>query len=146
MAPEDVTREERYEHAKAREVPGRSWMTKQELAEHFGEGDDEEQGQPVASRFEAFRSLAQAQTRARGESVFLPRMLTGEDRRLPSARPPAKTIARGSIRDGRARQPSVDELAGCGRAEPPRVRWLCGALGCSVEAGCWIFMLRWSGS
>lgn len=71
MAPEDVTREERYEHAKAREVPGRSGMTKQELAEHFGEGDDEEQGQPVASRFEAFRSLAQAQAQARGESVFL---------------------------------------------------------------------------
>lgn len=108
MAPEDVTREERYEHAKAREVPGRSGMTKQELAEHFGEGDDEEQGQPVASRFEAFRSLAQA--RARGESVFLPRVLTGEDRRLH--------VRQTSREDHRTRfdQRREGATAKCGRA------------------------------
>lgn len=44
-----------------------------------GESPDGLGGGPTASRFEAFRALAQA--RARGEMVFLPRHLTGHERR-----------------------------------------------------------------
>jgi uncharacterized protein (DUF2252 family) len=45
-----------------------------------GAADGTEDGPAVASRFAAFKALAQA--RARGEMVSLPRMLTGNDRRL----------------------------------------------------------------
>ena len=81
-----ATRDDLYEFARQRDIAGRSTMTKQELTmalqNHNNDDNSNEQNdeRPVASRFHVFRELAQA--RARGESVFLPRMLTGEDRRL----------------------------------------------------------------
>ncbi len=67
--------------ARERDVPGRSSMTKDELvvALDAGAAGGEPLPRPTASRVEAFRGLAEA--RARGEMVFLPRHLTGHERR-----------------------------------------------------------------
>jgi uncharacterized protein (DUF2252 family) len=78
-----LTRDELRELAKERDLPGRSAMTKDELRQAL-EPPQEGQGQPerpqAASRFEQFRLLAEAS--ARGECWVLPRLLTGNDRRL----------------------------------------------------------------
>ena len=100
----DVTRAELYREAKDRDLPGRSTMSKAELAQALGQlsdgrADEEEPGGPdsahtqqdlgeqreeevrvAASRYEAYCELAAS--RARGESIFLPRMLRGHDRRI----------------------------------------------------------------
>ncbi|CAN5712583.1 hypothetical protein BH11ACT8_BH11ACT8_12150 [soil metagenome] len=88
---DELTHTRLLELAQERDVEGRSSMDKQQLVEALLSGDDEDgradgvpqtgEGQrPAGSRFEAFRELAAA--RARGEMVFLPRMLTGNDRRV----------------------------------------------------------------
>ncbi len=85
---ESASREELYGVARERGLPGRSRMTRDDLVEALREEDDQASQKPgmprsaaavVASRFDAFASLAAA--RARGEMVMLPRMLTGNDRR-----------------------------------------------------------------
>ncbi|MGY1858354.1 DUF2252 family protein [Modestobacter sp. SYSU DS0290] len=92
---ESATRNELLRLAREQDVPGRSSMSKQELLGHLrpppiGEADDGSgdeatavrgsSGREVQSRVEAFRLLAEA--RARGEMVLIPRMLTGNDRRV----------------------------------------------------------------
>ncbi|WP_432548954.1 DUF2252 domain-containing protein [Kineococcus auxinigenes] len=88
------TRRELLDLARERGVPGRDRMTKGELARHLAGGataqDAPEAGTnaethpdrqpPIASRLEPFRRLAQA--RADGDMVLLPRVLTGDDRRV----------------------------------------------------------------
>ncbi|MES1925338.1 DUF2252 family protein [Salinisphaera sp. T31B1] len=76
MSQADTTREALYEQARQRDVPGRSKMTKEELAQAL-EGQDKRP--VVASRLDAFERLAEAA--AAGEFVMLPRSLTGHDRR-----------------------------------------------------------------
>lgn len=70
---EALTRAELMQRARDADVRGRSSMTKEELARAVGAGVQ------TGSRVEAFRSLAMQ--RARGEMVFLPRHLTGLERR-----------------------------------------------------------------
>jgi uncharacterized protein (DUF2252 family) len=78
---EDATHDELLALAQERDIEGRSSMSKEELYTALQEGEvDEAAVRPTASRFEAFRSLAQA--RARGEMVMLPRHLHGNDRKL----------------------------------------------------------------
>jgi len=81
---EGASRDDLYRLARERDVPGRSRMTRDELAAALRQ--DVRDAQPSgaghtspASRFEAFEALAAA--RARGEMVLLPRMLSGNDRR-----------------------------------------------------------------
>lgn len=79
----DLTRDELADLAREHEVPGRSGMTKAELVEALaGRGvatGAAEDGSRPFSRMEAFRELAQR--RAAGDMVFLPRHLTGHERR-----------------------------------------------------------------
>ncbi len=93
-SPSDLDRmrkQDLYQLARQRDLPGRSEMTAQELRDALA-GDADEEGatdsdhhpaesrqRREASRFEAFRDLARS--RANGEMVMLPRMLTGNDRR-----------------------------------------------------------------
>ncbi|MQA32239.1 DUF2252 domain-containing protein [Modestobacter roseus] len=93
---ESATRTELLRRAREQDVPGRSSMTKEQLLEHLGSSDgagadgDGAPGEdatvrgdgrrPVHSRVDAFHLLAEA--RARGEMVLIPRMLTGNDRRV----------------------------------------------------------------
>ncbi|CAN5443962.1 hypothetical protein BH09ACT12_BH09ACT12_10990 [soil metagenome] len=88
---DELTQTRLLELARDRDVEGRSTMSKEQLVEALlsGDGDDGradgvpqtgEAQRPAGSRFEAFRELAEA--RARGEMVFLPRLLTGQDRRI----------------------------------------------------------------
>ncbi|WP_299954005.1 DUF2252 domain-containing protein [uncultured Modestobacter sp.] len=88
---ESATRTELLRRAREQDVPGRSSMSKEQLLDHLrpspadgdGPGDGTVRGdgrRPVYSRVEAFRLLAEA--RARGEMVLIPRMLTGNDRRV----------------------------------------------------------------
>ncbi|MGY5885053.1 DUF2252 domain-containing protein [Modestobacter lacusdianchii] len=89
---ESATRTELLRRAREQDVPGRSSMTKEQLLEHLrpaadgnrnGDRDATVRGdgrRPVCSRVEAFRLLAEA--RARGEMVLIPRMLSGNDRRV----------------------------------------------------------------
>ncbi|WP_246627075.1 DUF2252 domain-containing protein [Modestobacter italicus] len=91
---ESATRTELLRRAREQDVPGRSSMTKEQLLDHLrpsadgnGGGDDDSDAtvrgdgrRPVHSRVEAFRLLAEA--RARGEMVLIPRMITGNDRRV----------------------------------------------------------------
>ncbi len=101
----DLTRDELYRLAGRREVPGRSRMTKSQLAEALrsdqldgppdgqldGSVDEPADGADAsggglgkgprrASRYDAFERLARS--RAAGDMVTLPRSLTGNDRRL----------------------------------------------------------------
>lgn len=85
--PEDASRDELYAMARDVDLPGRSTMSKDELRDRLAEvgaGSDDgprSEGQPpVASRTEPFRRLAMA--RACGEMVLIPRMLSGNDRRI----------------------------------------------------------------
>lgn len=79
------------ELARERDVRGRTTMGREQLVESLLRTDPAdgradgiprtgESQRPAGSRFEAFRELAEA--RARGEMVFLPRLLDGHDRRL----------------------------------------------------------------
>jgi uncharacterized protein (DUF2252 family) len=97
---ESATRTELLRRAREQDVPGRSSMTKDQLIAALTSGDsgdgaasdgaasdsassDGVRGdgsRPVHSRVEAFRLLAEA--RARGEMVLIPRMLSGNDRRV----------------------------------------------------------------
>jgi uncharacterized protein (DUF2252 family) len=89
--PESATRTELLTLAREKNVPGRSSMSKEQLLDHLrrppadGAAEDDatvggEGAREVGSRVEAFRLLAEA--RARGEMVLIPRMLTGNDRRV----------------------------------------------------------------
>jgi uncharacterized protein (DUF2252 family) len=82
----EQTRAELMKRARAVDLPGRTQMTKKELAEALAEtsgssgpsrpdSDDPQTG----SRVEAFRQVAES--RAAGEMVFLPRHLSGHERR-----------------------------------------------------------------
>lgn len=89
----DLSRRQLYELARERDLAGRSGMSRDDLvaalsapgsgaapagaAPAVGADDDEPE---FGSRVEAFRLLAEA--RARGEMVLIPRMLTGNDRRV----------------------------------------------------------------
>ncbi|MDT0275485.1 DUF2252 domain-containing protein [Blastococcus goldschmidtiae] len=98
---ESTSRTDLLERARAADIRGRSAMSKAQLVSslrelgpsdgdggHRGDGDQPEDDgvirrdgrAPVGSRVEAFRELAEA--RARGEMVLLPRMLSGNDRRM----------------------------------------------------------------
>ncbi|MBW0089231.1 DUF2252 family protein [Pseudonocardia sp. KRD-184] len=79
---DQATRRELYDLAQRRRLPGRSGMNRQELLEALDgdAGSRDPAAEPAASRFEAFRAMAQE--RARGGLVLLPRLLTGNDRRL----------------------------------------------------------------
>ena len=68
-----ASRETLYEMAKERAVEGRSAMSEDQLSEPAT-------SQPVGSRVEQFRLLAEAS--ARGELVMLPQLLTGRERRM----------------------------------------------------------------
>ena len=86
---ESLSKAQLYRLAQEREVPGRSGLARRELVEQLlrdsardttDESSEQDQTDAtVGSRFEAFRMLAES--RARGEMVFLPRMLAGHDRR-----------------------------------------------------------------
>ncbi|MGY2081841.1 DUF2252 family protein [Modestobacter sp. SYSU DS0657] len=93
----DAPRSELIRRAREQDIPGRSSMSKQQLLTELrqrraapssaspddgpADGDVVGDGAPaVASRVDAFRALAEA--RARGEMVLIPRMLTGNDRRV----------------------------------------------------------------
>jgi uncharacterized protein (DUF2252 family) len=68
-----------YEQAQQQDIAGRSSMSKAELAAAL-ERESFEDGHPVvATRFDAFRRLAESV--AAGEFVLRPRILTGHDRR-----------------------------------------------------------------
>ncbi|GAA4676817.1 DUF2252 family protein [Nocardioides nanhaiensis] len=79
----DLTRDRLTELAREHDVPGRSAMTKAELVDALvarGVTGDVEADEPQPfSRMAAFRDLAQQ--RAAGAMVFLPRHLTGHERR-----------------------------------------------------------------
>lgn len=78
-----LSRAELYQRAQQRELPGRSSMSKDELVDALrlaGGRARTDTGRDAPDRREAFRALAAA--RAGGNMVVLPRMLTGEDRRL----------------------------------------------------------------
>ncbi|MCZ2818380.1 DUF2252 domain-containing protein [Modestobacter sp. VKM Ac-2984] len=87
---ESATRTELLRRAREQEVPGRSSMSKEELLDALTSDDqghaaspDGMRGdgsRPVHSRVDAFHLLAEA--RSRGEMVLIPRMLTGNDRRV----------------------------------------------------------------
>ena len=78
---DDATRDELYELAKEEGIERCSTMKKAELREALkqarGEAGEHEQ---VASRVDAFRTLSEAS--AKGKFVMLPRLLTGNDRRM----------------------------------------------------------------
>ena len=92
--PSAATRSELVELAGQREIPGRHRMSKDQLVEELGQRDEaspageaEEQGSTpqdgrrrIGSRVDAFQRLAAA--RAGGAMVLIPRMLTGNDRRM----------------------------------------------------------------
>ncbi|MCM0620776.1 DUF2252 domain-containing protein [Nocardioides bruguierae] len=101
--PEAHTRAELMDQAREADISGRNSMSKKELAEALdmraaaakeGDADTDSDLDPTdeapvvtpeakpdtASRVEAFRDLSRA--RARGEMVFLPRHLTGHERRI----------------------------------------------------------------
>lgn len=92
------------ELARERDLPGRSRMSRSELLDALADveaASPEDRRHPAASRVEAFRLLAEA--RARGEMVFLPRQLTGAERR---------THVRQTIReDHRTRISTADDEA-----------------------------------
>ncbi|WP_110692577.1 DUF2252 domain-containing protein [Salinicola halophyticus] len=78
------TRQALYERAQQRDIPGRSSMSKEELAaaleRHSSEEPAPKEPAPeVATRFETFKRLAEAV--ADGEFVLRPRVLTGFERR-----------------------------------------------------------------
>ena len=78
-----LTRDELMDKARDHGVSGRSSMSKKELQQAVSRAMQEpgEQGSaPAADRLEAFHDLAER--RARGEMVFLPRNLTGHERRM----------------------------------------------------------------
>ena len=89
---EGTRRTDLVDRARAAGIPGRSSMTKPQLIASLRERggaaplEDEDEGvqwdggRSVGSRVEAFRELAEA--RARGELVLVPRMLSGNDRRI----------------------------------------------------------------
>jgi uncharacterized protein (DUF2252 family) len=85
-----ATRDELLRQARERGIPGRSRMAKDELITALQDGErpaplHETDGpgagrRQISSRVEAFRRLAEG--RAAGEMVLIPRMLTGNDRRV----------------------------------------------------------------
>ncbi|MGY1915270.1 DUF2252 family protein [Blastococcus sp. SYSU DS0973] len=85
-----ATRDELLRLAREHGIPGRSRMSKEELAAALrqrerpaaqrGTGRPESGRRRIGSRVDAFRRLAEA--RAAGEMVPVPRMLTGNDRRI----------------------------------------------------------------
>ena len=89
---DQLSRAELMERARDQEIPGRSKMDKQELARALRESGSDAAtsapadaesalgGRPTVSRVAAFEKIAEA--RARGEMVFLPRHLTGVERRI----------------------------------------------------------------
>ena len=87
---QELTRKRLLDLARERDVRGRSTMSREDLVEALLQGGGQgradgiprtgEGQRPAGSRFEAFRELAAA--RARGDMVFLPRLLHGQDRRL----------------------------------------------------------------
>ncbi|WP_346618442.1 DUF2252 family protein [Blastococcus montanus] len=90
---ETADRKELLRLAKEHGIPGRSRMSKRELldelqrrqeqepaAEQSGPGPRGNGRREIGSRVDAFRQLAEA--RAAGEMVLIPRMLTGNDRRV----------------------------------------------------------------
>jgi uncharacterized protein (DUF2252 family) len=90
--PESATRAELLRRAGELDVTGRNRMTKQQLIDELrrleagpepdgsGTATGGSGGREIVSRVEAFRVLAEA--RAAGEMVLIPRMLTGNDRRV----------------------------------------------------------------
>lgn len=84
---EDATREELARAARDLGIPRSSRMTKAELREELhrqdggsGSGPRGQGRRRISSRLDAFRRLAEA--RAAGEMVLIPRMLSGNDRRV----------------------------------------------------------------
>lgn len=92
---ENASRTDLLERAREADIRGRSSMSKAQLAASLrelgpsagnggggrdGDGPRGDGRVPVGSRVESFRQLAEA--RARGEMVLLPRMLSGNDRRM----------------------------------------------------------------
>lgn len=75
-----ATREHLYELARERGVTGRSAMAKDELREAVHAADRRTDSERLVSRVRDFQRVAEAA--ARGGFVMLPRMLSGEDRRL----------------------------------------------------------------
>ncbi|MGB7756034.1 MAG: DUF2252 family protein [Salinisphaera sp.] len=73
------TRRALYERAQSLGIPGRSSMSKEELAAAIERGEQQTAQPQVATRVEAFRRLAESV--AAGEFVLQPRVLTGHDRR-----------------------------------------------------------------
>ncbi len=78
----DLTRAELMDRARDEGVSGRSSMSKKELkrALDLASGTAEPREKPTGSRVDAFRDMAER--RAEGEMVFLPRNLTGHERRI----------------------------------------------------------------
>lgn len=77
---EERTHKALYEQAQEREIPGRSTMSKAELAAALEREPADEAGPVVATRVETFRRLAEAVSA--GEFVLQPRVLSGHERRL----------------------------------------------------------------
>ena len=75
-----ATRKQLYELARERGIAGRAAMTKEQLREAVQRSAAQGGSERTVSRLDDFRRLAEA--RARGEFLMLPRMLTGDDRRL----------------------------------------------------------------
>ncbi|QEL10458.1 DUF2252 domain-containing protein [Kushneria phosphatilytica] len=78
-SPTEQTRKALYEQAQQQEIPGRSSMSKEELAAALEHHATKAPAPVVATRYETFKRLAEAV--AAGEFVLLPRALTGYERR-----------------------------------------------------------------
>src|SRR6056297_1536459 len=77
---DDATKDELYRLAQQHEVEGRSRMSKAELRKAIESSRQDTGGEIIASRVEDFRRLAAAA--ANGEFILLPRLLSGNTRRL----------------------------------------------------------------
>ncbi|WP_110657155.1 DUF2252 domain-containing protein [Salinicola halimionae] len=75
----EATRQALYEQAQKQDIPGRSSMSKAELAAALERDLSEKTDPVVATRYKTFRRLAEAV--AAGEFVLRPRALTGFERR-----------------------------------------------------------------
>ncbi|RKR06718.1 uncharacterized protein (DUF2252 family) [Kushneria sinocarnis] len=78
-SPTEQTRKALYEQARQQEIPGRSSMSKEELAAALDQPAASEPAPVAATRYETFSRLAEAV--AAGEFVLRPRALTGFERR-----------------------------------------------------------------